>query len=179
MTWGIHRAETKAGSAKDMFAALKLQLKAWRGAISVLFFAYTSVTVLLSRRFVILDTASVSFTSIILTTLYGRQEECCVVLALFLHNDNDLIKSVKMYKTKRRGLSARANYTDGASAACRPKLVPALRIEGVAWSAQRIPTAVFSISRPEPLLCLPSSSSIVLTRLRGAHSRPTTCQKIW
>jgi hypothetical protein len=35
------------------------------------------------------------------------------------------------------------------------------------------------ISRPEPLLFLPSSSSIVLTRLSGPRSRPTTSQKIW
>jgi hypothetical protein len=34
-------------------------------------------------------------------------------------------------------------------------------------------------SRPEPLLFLPSSSSIVLTRLSGPRSRPTTSQKIW
>jgi hypothetical protein len=35
------------------------------------------------------------------------------------------------------------------------------------------------ISRPEPLLFLPSSSSVVLTRLGGPRSRPTTSQKIW
>jgi hypothetical protein len=34
-------------------------------------------------------------------------------------------------------------------------------------------------SRPEPLLFLPSSSSIVLTRLSGPRSGPTTSQKIW
>jgi hypothetical protein len=33
--------------------------------------------------------------------------------------------------------------------------------------------------RPEPLLYLSSSSSIVLTRLSGLRSRPTTSQKIW
>jgi hypothetical protein len=32
-------------------------------------------------------------------------------------------------------------------------------------------------SRPEPLLFLPSSSSIVLTRLGGHHYRPTTTQR--
>jgi hypothetical protein len=31
----------------------------------------------------------------------------------------------------------------------------------------------------EPLLFLPSSSSIVLIRLSGPHSRPATSQKIW
>jgi hypothetical protein len=35
------------------------------------------------------------------------------------------------------------------------------------------------LSRPEPLLFLPSSSSIVLKRLSGPRSRPTTSQKIW
>jgi hypothetical protein len=35
------------------------------------------------------------------------------------------------------------------------------------------------ISRPEPLLLLPSSSSIVLTTLSGPRSRITTSQKIW
>jgi hypothetical protein len=35
------------------------------------------------------------------------------------------------------------------------------------------------ISRPEPLLFLSSSSSLVLTRLSGPRSRPTTSQKIW
>jgi hypothetical protein len=32
---------------------------------------------------------------------------------------------------------------------------------------------------PEPLLCHSSSSSIILTRLSGPRSRPTTSQKIW
>jgi hypothetical protein len=32
---------------------------------------------------------------------------------------------------------------------------------------------------PEPLLLLPSSSSVVLTRLSALRSRRTTSQKIW
>jgi hypothetical protein len=39
------------------------------------------------------------------------------------------------------------------------------------------PIAIISFSRPEPLLFLPSSSSIVLTRLSGPRCRPTTSQK--
>jgi hypothetical protein len=35
------------------------------------------------------------------------------------------------------------------------------------------------LSRPGKLHFLPSSSSIVLTRLSGPRSRPTTSQKIW
>jgi hypothetical protein len=44
-------------------------------------------------------------------------------------------------KTKLRGRSPQANYTDRATAACRRSRQP-LRVEGVAWSAQRIPMAV-------------------------------------
>jgi hypothetical protein len=35
------------------------------------------------------------------------------------------------------------------------------------------------LSSPEPLIFLPSSSSVVLTRLSGPRSRSTTSQKIW
>jgi hypothetical protein len=43
-----------------------------------------------------------------------------------------------------------------------------LRMEGVAWSAQRISTAVnLDFLEPEPLFFHSSSSSIILTRLSG------------
>jgi hypothetical protein len=55
-----------------------------------------------------------------------------------------------------------------------------LRIEGVAWSAQRIPTDVnLDFLDLELLLFHSSSSSVTLTRLSGPPSRPTTSQKIW
>jgi hypothetical protein len=38
---------------------------------------------------------------------------------------------------------------------------------------------ILGFSRPEPLLFLSSSSSVVLMRLSGPRSRPTTSQKIW
>jgi hypothetical protein len=37
----------------------------------------------------------------------------------------------------------------------------------------------YRFSRPEPQLFLPSSSSMVLTRLSGPRSKLTTSQKIW
>jgi hypothetical protein len=43
----------------------------------------------------------------------------------------------------------------------------------------RSPRKYSRLSRPEPLLFLPNSFSIVLTRLRGPRSRPITSQKIW
>jgi hypothetical protein len=45
-------------------------------------------------------------------------------------------------KKKLCGRSPQANYTDRATAACRQSYYQTLRIEGVAWAAQRIPTAV-------------------------------------
>jgi hypothetical protein len=44
-------------------------------------------------------------------------------------------------KTKLRGLSTQANCTDRATAACQRSWCQLLWVEGVAWSAQRIPTA--------------------------------------
>jgi hypothetical protein len=44
--------------------------------------------------------------------------------------------------TKLRRFSLQASYTDRATAACRRSYCQLLRIEGVAWSAQRIPMAV-------------------------------------
>jgi hypothetical protein len=50
------------------------------------------------------------------------------------------------------------------------KLVQIFADRGVAWSAQRIPTAVnLDFLQPEP-----SSSSVILMRLNGPRSRPTT-----
>jgi hypothetical protein len=50
-------------------------------------------------------------------------------------------------------------------------------------SAKLVPTFAdrrcHGLSRPEPLLFLPSRSSIVLTRLCGPRFRPITSQKIW
>jgi hypothetical protein len=55
-----------------------------------------------------------------------------------------------------------------------PKL-QLLRKEGVAWSAQRIPTAVnLGFLDTEPLLFHSSSSSFILTRLSGPRSRLTS-----
>jgi hypothetical protein len=56
------------------------------------------------------------------------------------------------------------------------KLVQNLQIGGQRdWSLR----PYSRLSRPEPLLFLPSSSSIILTRLSGSRSRSTTSQKIW
>jgi hypothetical protein len=41
---------------------------------------------------------------------------------------------------KLRGRSPQANYTDRATAAFRRSLCQPLRVEGVAWSEQQIPS---------------------------------------
>jgi hypothetical protein len=55
-----------------------------------------------------------------------------------------------------------------------------MRIEGCRVVSAAYPLRPLSrFSRPEPLLFLPSSSSVVLTRLRGPRSRPTASLKMW
>jgi hypothetical protein len=49
-------------------------------------------------------------------------------------------------------MSPQANYTDRATATCRRSDCQLLQIEGATWSALRIPMAIFSVTRKEPLL---------------------------
>jgi hypothetical protein len=49
--------------------------------------------------------------------------------------------NLKKKLTKLSDRSPQANYTDRATAACR-RSCQSMRVDGVAWSAQRIPTAV-------------------------------------
>jgi hypothetical protein len=83
-------------------------------------------------------------------------------------------------KRKLRVRSPQADYTDRATAAFRRSWCQPLRVEGVAWSAQRISTAVNLVFfRPEPLVFHSSSSSVVLTWLSGPRSTSPIFQKIW
>jgi hypothetical protein len=61
---------------------------------------------------------------------------------LYTSVSHDVYFGTKLKKTKLRGLSTQANYTDRATAACRRSYCKLLRIESVAWSAQRVPKAV-------------------------------------
>jgi hypothetical protein len=70
------------------------------------------------------------------------------------------------YRPSDRHLSAKLVAT------CVDRVVTRSQLDGS-------PTAVISFSRPDPLLFLPSSSSIVLRKLSGPRSRPTTSLKIW
>jgi hypothetical protein len=49
---------------------------------------------------------------------------------------------MRKLKLNSVAFSPQANFTDRTAAACRPSYCQLLRIEGVAWSAQRRPTAV-------------------------------------
>jgi hypothetical protein len=76
--------------------------------------------------------------------------------------------------------TATPNYADRTTAACRRSYCQRLQIEGCRVVSATDPLRkYYRFPRPEPLLFLPSSSSVVLTRLSGARSRPTTSQKIW
>jgi hypothetical protein len=66
-----------------------------------------------------------------------------------------------------------------ATAACRRSYCQFLRIEGARGQRNGSQRPYSRFSRPGPLFLLPSSSSIVLMRLNGPSSRPTTYQKIW
>jgi hypothetical protein len=58
------------------------------------------------------------------------------------------------------------------------EVVPTLRIDGVAWSAQRISTAVnLDFLDPEPLLFHSSSSSVILTSLSDPVPDPLLLRK--
>jgi hypothetical protein len=54
----------------------------------------------------------------------------------------DVAHSRHFVPSKLHAFSPQVNYTDQATATCRRSLCQFLRIEGVAWSAQRIPTAL-------------------------------------
>jgi hypothetical protein len=72
----------------------------------------------------------------------------------------------KWYHGKLRGFSPQANYTDWAAVACRRSQCQLLRIESVALSAQRIPTAAnLDFLDPELLLFPSRGSSLIPTRL--------------
>jgi hypothetical protein len=79
--------------------------------------------------------------------------------------------SYKKIERKFLGLSPQANYTELSANFCGQ------RVSRGQHNGSPRPYSRFS--RPEPLLFLPSSSSVVLTRLSGPRSRPTTSQKIW
>jgi hypothetical protein len=61
---------------------------------------------------------------------------------LFTIETSGILMQPEEKKTKLRGRSQQANYTDRATAARQQRTCQPLRVEGVVWSAQRIPTAV-------------------------------------
>jgi hypothetical protein len=99
-----------------------------------------------------------------------------VYINVFVSSCQVIGRIIQLWSTTKKlhVLSPRANYTDRAIAACRRSDCQLLRIEGATWSAWRIPTAVFSVFYTGAAIFLSSSSSVVLTRLSGPRSTPTT-----
>jgi hypothetical protein len=91
------------------------------------------------------------------------------------------MQEMSLKETKRSCFSLQANYTNRATAASLRSQCPILRIESIAWSAQRIPTTVnLDFLDPVPLHMHSSSYSFIINRLNGPRSRPTTTShKIW
>jgi hypothetical protein len=83
-----------------------------------------------------------------------------IVLEMLTYQKNKVHGLSELYRLSDRRLSA--------------KLVPTLAARGISRSHRGIsPTAVISVFLDQ------SHSSVLLTRLRGPRSRPTTTQKIW
>jgi hypothetical protein len=88
--------------------------------------------------------------------------------ARYSHNNNSVASSPQ------------AKYTDRVAASCWRSWCQLLRIEGVAWSVQRIPAAVnLSFQDRSRYFFIQVAPQLFLTRLSGPRSRPTTSQKIW
>jgi hypothetical protein len=68
-------------------------------------------------------------------------------------------------------IGPRGNYADRATASCRRSYCQLLRIEGATCQCDGSLRSYSRISRSEPLLSLPSSSSVALTRLSGVTWR--------
>ena len=105
---------------------------------------------------------------------------CRQILLKTCSIDFDILLTVHLsIKKKLRGLSPRANYSDRAAAAGR-RLVPTFADRGVSRGQRNgSPRPLISVFWTGAATFYSSSSSIDLTRLSGARSRPTTTQKIW
>jgi hypothetical protein len=87
-------------------------------------------------------------------------------------------------QTNKKTTNSVALVRDRSIATERPPLVGEGSANFWGWRVLRgkrngSPWPYSRLSRPEPLLYLPSSSSIVLTRLSGHSSISTTSQKMW
>jgi hypothetical protein len=84
---------------------------------------------------------------------------------------------LKTKKTTLRDFGPRTNYTDRAIAACWRSSVNFCRYRVLRGKRNGFPRSLSRFSRLEPLLFLPSSSSVVLTRLSGPDPDPLLLRK--
>jgi hypothetical protein len=130
------------------------------------------ISVFPGRRYCVMLRARCVFT-IYIQNVSNRQSVASNEVAFVSQIDYSWLK----LETKLRVFSPQANCTYRATAACQRSKCELLRI-GVALSEQRIPTAVnLNFLDPESLLYHSSSSVVILTRIRGHRSGPTTSQK--
>jgi hypothetical protein len=102
------------------------------------------------------------------------------VSVLVVCNGFYLVTPLKKNQTKKpHSFSQQANYTTE-----RPPLVGEISANFCGkrvshGQRNRFPRPYSRFSRPEPLLFHSNSSSVILRRLSGPRSRPTTSQNIW
>jgi hypothetical protein len=96
---------------------------------------------------------------------------------LLYYRDHRIYKRLKVIQTNSVALASELYRPSDRRLPA--KLVPTFAVRGCHVVGVTDPYGRVLGSRPEPLLFLPSSSSIVLTKLSGPRSRPTTSQKIW
>jgi hypothetical protein len=101
-----------------------------------------------------------------------ERERICVTLWEFCRALNGLLINNSVFLVRERTIATERPPLEGKVSAnfCGYKGVPWGQRGGSLWPYSRL-------SIPEPLLFLSSSSSVVLTRLSGPRSRPTTSQK--
>jgi hypothetical protein len=83
-------------------------------------------------------------------------------------------------KKNSAAFSLQVNYTAWVTATCRRNLVP-ISVDRMVSHGQcgGSPRDVISVFETTAATLLSSSSSFILMRLSGPHSRPTAMQKIW
>jgi hypothetical protein len=82
-----------------------------------------------------------------------------------------------LHINRRENLKSYVHTDDRRARRSYCRTVP---VEGVVWLAQQVPTSVNVKSfRPKPLFFLGSSSSFIITRLSGIHSRLNSSRKMW
>jgi hypothetical protein len=148
----------------------------WRRNYNVKYKVKVNLLQLFYRaRNCLIITFELKWVSFITTSQLKRRE----VAVRFLIVEICFAATMTSNKKTFRGFSPQSELYRPSDRRFSAKLVPTLADRGCRVVSSTNPHGhQFWFSRPEPLF-LWNSSSIILTRLSGPRSRPTTSQKIW